>query len=120
MLKKGNRKGFTLIELLAVIVVLGIIATIGVVGVASVIQTTKEKTYDQQVSAIIKAAKHWAIENTEELPDTGSITVSVQRLKDEGKLTEIPKNPSSSELMDGVVKISCTTNCVSYTYEYID
>lgn len=116
----NKKEGFTLIELLAVIVVLGIIATIGGIGISSIIETSKQKSYEQQVTSIIKAAKEWAIENTEQLPDSGYIIVSIHTLKNAGKLTDFPENPTSGELMTGGVKISCTTNCVSYIYEYVE
>ncbi len=116
------KKGFTLVELLAVIVVLGIIATIGGIGVSSIIESSKKSAREQQITNIVKAAKEWAVEHTEKLPDTypGSIIVTVDQLKAAGKLTETPTDPASGGEMSGYVKITCTTNCVSYTYEYLE
>ena len=53
------KKGFTLIELIMVITLLGILATIAVPVISGVINDSKEKAYEKQVSVIISAAKEY-------------------------------------------------------------
>ena len=64
-----KKNAFTLIELIAVIVILSLIALIVFPAVNSVIKNSKEKSFEQQKNAIIKAAKECSYENTELLPN---------------------------------------------------
>lgn len=122
-----NKKAFTLVELLAVIVVLGILSTIGIASISGVIESAKKKTRQEQIAVIEKAAKEWALENTDKLSDNlnGTTTVSVEALVEAGKLEKMPKDPTAttSSEMNGFVKITCEKVsegfCISYTYNYI-
>ena len=79
----------------------------------------KQKSYEQQVNAIIKAAKEWAVEHTHYLPASGTCHVSVETLVSDGKLEKVPVNPiSASEDMNGGVEIYYNSMKNQYTYTY--
>ena len=116
-----EKNGFTLVELLAVIVVMAIIAAIGYASVSSVLGTSKDELYKQQVSQLIKAAKQWSIENIDQLPtsQTDSFSVTVQQLKEAGNISAFPEDPRNGNIMDGQINISCSnSSCNDYNYEY--
>lgn len=118
-----KNKGFTLVELLAVIVILGVLAGIGYTSVSSVIMTSKERAYNEQVASIIKAAKDWAVEHTEELPEINSVggcntqkEITVTALVNGGYLEKNPIDPRNNTNMTGNIIISCQNH--QYQYEY--
>ena len=63
-----NNKGYTLVELLAVFVVLGVTIMISVPIISSVINTSKEKSYNEQVKILEEAARTYMSRNSKELP----------------------------------------------------
>ncbi len=117
-----NKKAFTLIELLAVISILAIIAMIVFPAINSAIKTARESAYNDQITIIENAAKEWALDNIDELPDTnsgGETKVSVSTLASEGYISEEdildPRNPD--EELGGYVKITYESNGYVYKYE---
>ena len=109
-------KGFTLIELLAVIIIIAIIAMISVPTVFDIISSSKEKVYEQQVTAIESAAKRWAIEG---LWGTDNSYKSICFLKKGGYLENRDiVDPRNNEKMDGCVKIAFDSEYNQYTYTY--
>ena len=64
-----KNKGYTLIELLAVFVVLGIIIMITVPAISGTINSSKTKTYDEQIKMLENAARTYMSENSTLLPD---------------------------------------------------
>lgn len=123
-------RGFTLIELIMVITLLGIIALIAVPTVNTVINNSKDKAYDEQITLIRNAAKNYMSRNSMELPSQtsgSSKCVSIQTLKNEGYLAnksiENPKYRSGStdpdenfQVFNGGVKVSW--NGTKYVYAY--
>lgn len=112
------KKGFTLIEVLAIIVILGIIASIIGVSVSGTIDNTKNRSYQQQVHTIEKAASMWAVENTQLLPSSGTCTITIEDLYNSGHLPNIPKNPVDGGVMNGKVDIYYYAEKNQYTYKY--
>lgn len=118
-----GKKGFTLIELLAVISILALIAMIVFPAINSTIRSAEEKAYNDQIKIIENAAKEWALDNINELPDSegGSVSVSVDTLAEEGYISEDDVlDPRDNEPLTGSVKITYTTNQYIYKYEDSD
>lgn len=111
-----NKKGFTLVELLAVIVLLSIIAVITTPVVINVIGESKEKTYNEQINIIQKAAERWGTQNVNIL--STAPCVCVKTLASKGYLSKIPKNPKDSTAMNGKVNIGYDEDHKQYVYEY--
>lgn len=117
------KKGFTLVELMAVLIVLAVISMIALPAIMSSLEESRQKSYDSQVERIIVAAKKWAIDNNDLLPEEGTYKVSITTLisgqyignVENGKL----KNPKSSgEFMDGCVNITYSEGYNQYIYNY--
>ena len=82
------KKGFTLIELLAIFVLIGLLSMIAIISVTKLINSSKEKTYQQQINNIEKSAQIWATNNTSLLASTDDYEtyVSIEELKQAGLL----------------------------------
>ena len=125
-----KNKGYTLVELLAVFVILGIIIMISVPAITGVINSSKDKSYDQQVKILENAARTYMSENSTLLPDSGSsYNVTIDNLKENGLISnEEIKNPNYSsgstedkkkiQYFNGCIKVTTTNN--KFTYEYQD
>lgn len=114
-------KGFTLIELLAVITLIGILSIIGSISVTKLITSSKEKTYEQQVYNIEKAAKTWATNNTSVLNEDESFKtyITVEDLKLAGLLEKVEIiDPRTEKELDGCVQITYNTKNKKYKYQY--
>ncbi len=118
-----NKKGFTLIELLAVISILALIAMIVFPAINSAIRSAEESAYNDQIKIIENAAKEWALDNVDKLPDEGepSAQVSVSTLEEEGYISdEDVLDPRNNERLTGSVKITYESNQYIYKYEDSD
>ena len=107
-------RGFTLVELLGVLIVLALILSIVIVSVKGVINTSKKKLSNVQISTIEEAANHYYIREGQLLNST---CISVNDLIDKGYLDgdEI-KDPTTSNEITGYVKISNISN--QYVFKY--
>ena len=125
-----NKKGFTLIELIVVIAIMAIIALISTPIINNVITQSKERTYKEQLNAIINSAKNYMTTHTNELPTTAgsSKCLTVEDLKTAGVLkNDTIKNPvganykdyieTDSEFNGGVL---IKYNGVKYKYSYVN
>lgn len=113
------KEGFTLIELITIIAILGVIALIIFPTVSSLINDSKDSLYKDQKTEIEQAAKKWALDNTNKLPDDEeSICVNITELGDyiNGDITD----PNTNDKMDGSVKIEYLASYRQYTYTYQD
>ena len=127
-----KNKGYTLIELLAVFVILGIIIMISVPAITGVINSSKSKSYDQQVIILENAARTYMSENSTLLPDNDeSYNVKIKDLTDSGLLSdEDIKNPNYSsgstedkkknQYFDGCIQVTNTNNKFTYSYQEKD
>ncbi len=107
-----NKKGFTLIELLAVIVILAIIMVIAVPQILNVINSSRNKAWDESVGLIEDA-----IELNTALANTGMA---------EGTFTTLDAACGTSVNTDAIIKTiadygDVTVNCNSTTspYEFV-
>ena len=116
-----SKKGFTLIELLAVISILALIAMVVFPAVNSSIKKAKQDAYDEQVAIIEKAAKEWALDNTDKLPvmvEGSETSVLVSDLVSGGYITEDEViDPRTGNTLTGSVIISYSSNQYVYYYE---
>ena len=115
---KLTKKGFTLIELLAVITILGILSGIAVVAVIRY----KDKTIQQSYSAMEKTVYDGAQTYIQKKGSifTGTKTVSVQTLIDEGYIPTLQDPKSDDHTCSGEVLITrvagSSTIIDKYTY----
>ncbi|MDD2377835.1 MAG: hypothetical protein PHD10_03620 [Bacilli bacterium] len=116
------RKGFTLIELLGIIILIGIIGLIAVPAVTNLVQSSKERMYDNQVAMIKGAAKKWAVQNVNELSESKPVFLSIDKLIKEGTIQQNDvKDPRrGNQNMNGCVVIEFDKNYKSYQYQYIE
>ncbi len=111
------KKGFTLIELLAVLVIIGVIAMIAVPAVGNVINSSKQKAYDQQIYQIESAARNYMAKNSTKLPSEGIYCLNIDIIQEAGFLSNQDIiDPKTNEKITGYVII--TNNENKYTYEY--
>ena len=82
------RKGFTLIELMGVIIILSLLILIAVPVVDKYIKKTKSEAATAQEDSLIMAAKNWASDYKEDMPDVNgqNIRVSIDTLVELGYL----------------------------------
>lgn len=124
-----KNKGYTLVELLAVFVILGIIIMISVPAITGVINSSKDKSYDEQVKILENAARTYMSENSALLPDSGlSFNVTIDNLKESGLISDKEiKNPNYSSgstdnkkknlYFNGCIKVTNTNNKFTYIYQ---
>ena len=115
------KKGFTLIELICVITILGLIALIAIPTVNTMISSSKDKAYNEQIKLIEKTAKNYMARNYNLLPKMETNTskcISIEDMQQAGFLSdEDIKNPKDeSKNITGDVKV--TWNGKKYTYTY--
>lgn len=86
-MKEVKKSGFTLIELLGILVLIAIIGLIAFVAIDKSLKSGKDNAYEKQIKLIELAAKNWASDNLDKLPDAGKfITVDFMTLKMYGYL----------------------------------
>lgn len=124
-----NNKGYTLVELLAVFVVLGVMIMISVPIISGVINTSKEKSYNEQVKILEDATRTYMSRNSKELPSYENThkCITVEKLKSDGFISNKNiKNPvgktenheEKDEFFNGGVLVSYIKD--KYTYKYVD
>ena len=94
-LLKNN--GFTLAELLGVIIILSIIGLISFSAIDKNLKEGRIKTCKAQEKNIIEGAKTYIIDNPNELPSSGTKTITLTLLKTNGYIDEKLINPMTDE-----------------------
>lgn len=102
-----NQKGLTLIELLAVLIILGIILAIAVPSVVGVINRSKLQADIGSLNLIKDAGLRYALANN---LTAASTTITVENLRNEGYLNEVPAVQSNKVNQFGSVKIEFNGN----------
>ena len=113
------KKGFTLVELMAVIILLAVICAISFPVVNSIISSTKQEAYDNQVLLLVEAGKKWGIKNVDKLPLEGELYITIEQLLEggfieNGRIT----NPKDNTEMTGCVLVKYISEYNQYSYEY--
>ncbi|MCI9110735.1 MAG: hypothetical protein HFH47_02850 [Bacilli bacterium] len=119
-----NKKAFTLIELLGVIVLLVLITMITIPIISKAIKNGKETADEQIKENIVLAARNWAVDNKDKLPQTKNekIIVNISTLQESGNIDKNIKMPSTEEeITNACVEITNTTNdnAIKKQYEYV-
>ena len=101
---KLNKKGFTLIELLATITILGILSGLAVNAVTRYKEKTIKESYETMEKTVYDAAQTYIQKKGSIF--TGTKTVSIQTLIDEGYLPVLQDPRSDSHTCNGEVVIT--------------
>lgn len=125
-MKLKIKKGFTLAEILGIIIILGVITLIAFPLINKMIKDSKLDAYDAQVKTIIEAARTWAVNNPNRLPEINSTKeefVSVLELISTGYLKDMNDNKivnpmDETKTMDGCVEINYSETYNQYVYDY--
>lgn len=112
-----KKNGFTLPEVLGVITVLALLALLIAPIITKVIKDNKQRLYNIQIKEIEKAAKDYALKNTDVLPEDGSSTIiTLEEIKKGGYIQKDVRNPITKELFSDELKIEITNHYNQYTY----
>ncbi|SHE51192.1 type IV pilus assembly protein PilA [Caldanaerobius fijiensis DSM 17918] len=103
--KTRDERGFTLVELIVVLAILSILALIAVPRFTGTLNNAKTKADETTAQIIADAAARYVLDNS---IDSGTTSIDLQTLKDNGYLEDIPK-PQSGE-GDFTVKVTSGTN----------
>lgn len=115
-----NNKGFSFVEMLTIIVIIAIVTLAAYPVILAVLHNSKTKLYKQNVASIERAAKSWAIENADSLPDDMSDArfLTISKLADQGYIkNKYIYDPRNDEVMDGCVLVK-KNNQQQYVTEY--
>lgn len=116
-----GKKGFTLTEVLGVLTVLALLALLITPVVSKTIKNNKQKLYNDQIKIIERAAKDYAIKNTDVLPEEGTTTyVTLGEIKRSGVLQEEVRNPITKELFEDDLQIQITLENNQYVYHVVE
>ena len=111
------KKGFTLVELLGVIVILGVISLITFPIIDKSIKNGKEKSLEQVIHNIEKAAYEYSIKN-ELLYSTVYNKIELSTLISSGFLKENIINPVTNEPMKGCVLYKWVEDYNQFEFKY--
>lgn len=110
-------RGFTLVELLAVMVILAVIAVIVFPTIEDYVTGSKDNAYQNQIHNIEAAAKNWAADHPEKIPDEGGkYTVTLSELQS-GNYIESVTNPKTDTPFSGTTSIEISNQSGSYIYK---
>jgi len=112
-----NKNGFTLIELLGVIIILSLLALIAFPAIEQNIKYGADGLYNAQISQIEKAAEDWSYEHLNELPTSGSITITLLELKQLGYIEKEVINPKTNTPFNDNTIITITYHNNKYLFE---
>lgn len=121
-----SKRGITLIELIAVLALIAVVAVIAAPVIFDQVTKGREQMYTNQVSIIIDAARSWATNHVEDLPNTlgGEVRVTIEQLQINGYLDMDFKNVKTNNPfpLESYVLIRCivsTSTNYDYTYTFI-
>lgn len=114
-MRKNN--GFTLIELLGVIIILSLLALIAFPVVEQNIKYSSDNVYKAQINQIKKAAEDWGLEHVDQLPTSGSITITLNELRVLGYIEKDVINPKTNKPFSDNTLIKITYHNNKYVYE---
>lgn len=113
-----NKRGFTLIELLAVILILAIILVIAVPKVLDIIDTNKEKVYENSIKSIEEAAIQYITAHPELLVDD-DFTIELSTLCTNKYLDCPLVDARTNENITGSILATFNSNTNLYSYLFV-
>lgn len=135
-----KNKGFTLVELIAVIVILGLISLIAIPTVNNSIIKYKDKLEADAIKNIEQAAKNWAADNINKLPnsvydksegatnlymtypdidteqDFSELKIKLSNLQNTGYIDSTVKNPKDNKEFCTTATVTIRKTNTGYTY----
>lgn len=113
-----NKKAFTLAELLGVIVILGIIGLVAITIVDNSMKKGRYETCIAQETNLIEATKNLLTDRPGLLPNSGSTSIKVSKLKSDGYIDDKLENPMTNKPYDDNDSVTISTNNgKKFTYE---
>ena len=129
-----NKKGFTLIEMITVLVLISLIALITITSVTKLLNSSKDKLYENQMEQIESAARLWGADNMLILPndstsnvvceyknidscpeDYKKLIIDLKLLQDSGYIGQDIKNPKTNKPITNVtIEIEKTGKKLTY------
>ncbi len=110
-----KKLGFTLVELLAVIVILAALALLTSTSIIKLLKGSKDDIYEVQVNLIIDAARAWANDNLNLLPDVDTCKyLTLDDLVNFGYLNSDIIDSRTNENMNDELKIKITSSNNKY------
>lgn len=112
------KKGFTLVEMIGVVTILAVIMLIAAIPVTKVLQEFNENAYQKQLDSAIAAARLWADDNSDKLPeDIGGFSyVTLVDLQSAGYLETDFKNPKTKQNFSSITITVTKTGKKRYSY----
>lgn len=114
------KKGFTLIELIAVIVLLGVVALISYPIIGNLINDSKQKAYEKQISELERVSYIWIARHVGILPKDGSSYKLTFEALNQEELTSSSQiiNPKTNSPIPGCILVTYEQNNNIYTTNY--
>ena len=115
-----KNKGFTLVELISILTILAIIALITIPVMTKTIKNAEQKSLNEQKQVIINAAKKYALDISDELPeyDGDVYIITVNKLRNSAYLNEDNiVDPTTNKAMNGCVRVTYVGSKGNYKYE---
>lgn len=123
-----KNKGFTLVELIATLIVISVVALIAIPNISNSLKQIIFGITLTQAEGIVDAAKSWAADNLDKIPNENgvSVIVTLSELKENGYIDKnVYKNSDRTEYQNSVfVIIKCLViesdeyNSENTKYEY--
>ena len=118
-----KNKGFTLVEVMAVLVIMAVLITLTMPSVFNILDKRKNSEHDEIIEEIKSAAELYATQNKEVLEyieKNGKITISYEKLAQEGLVEENQKDPLTAEKWNKTSYVEITKNGQKLEKNYIE
>lgn len=111
-----GKKGFTLVELVVTIAIMLLIAGIAVPSTISTLKKSKDKEYGNYIEIFKEAANQYFIDEGVTILN-GCFKITLDTLKDNGYIPEIPENPKTKTTFSGVIEIDYNGGKLKFEYK---
>jgi prepilin-type N-terminal cleavage/methylation domain-containing protein len=116
---KNMKRGFTLIEIIASLVIISLLVLVTVPITTNIIQSQKEKAYQEQVKLLLIKSQDWAIANEAKLSYSYNYYLKPSKLLEENFVEQdIIKDPRTSTELSGCVVIGYMDSNKQFGFNY--